>query len=88
MVENQFNPWKKILFAGFIYKGWEYILYLQTNRNMSSKTKKMRMNWEVPASRMSHQTFNPIRNIVDTMKLTPNPEKEMIALSIGKVYIT
>uniref|UniRef100_A0A8W8KF42 Tyrosine aminotransferase n=1 Tax=Magallana gigas TaxID=29159 RepID=A0A8W8KF42_MAGGI len=50
---------------------------------MSSKSKKMRMNWEVPASKMSHQTFNPIRNIVDTMKLTPNPDKEMIALSIG-----
>lgn len=65
-----------------------YILYLQISINMSSKSKKMRMNWEVPASKMSHQTFNPIRNIVDTMKLTPNPEKEMIALSIGKLYIS
>lgn len=65
-----------------------YILYLQISSNMSSKSKKMRMNWEVPASKMSHQTFNPIRNIVDTMKLTPNPEKEMIALSIGKLYIS
>lgn len=65
-----------------------YILYLQISSNMSSKSKKMRMNWEVPASKMSHQTFNPIRNIVDTMKLTPNPDKEMIALSIGKLYIS
>ncbi|XP_048769647.2 tyrosine aminotransferase-like [Ostrea edulis] len=50
---------------------------------MASKGKKMRMSWEVPASTMSHQTFNPIRNIVDTMQLTPHPDKEMIALSIG-----
>lgn len=32
---------------------------------------------------MSENTFNPIRNILETMTLTPNPEKKMISLSIG-----
>ena len=39
--------------------------------------------WNVHASEMSKKTLNPIRAIVDGMKLTPNPEKPMIALSIG-----
>jgi len=37
----------------------------------------------IPASFMAKNTDNPIRKIVDGMKLTPNPDKEMIALSIG-----
>jgi len=32
---------------------------------------------------MAVNTFNPIRNIVETMNLTPHPDKEMIKLSIG-----
>jgi hypothetical protein len=40
-------------------------------------------SWNVPPSYMAKQTHNPIRKIVDGMKLTPNPKKEMIALSIG-----
>nr|XP_006816454.1 PREDICTED: tyrosine aminotransferase-like [Saccoglossus kowalevskii] len=42
-----------------------------------------RMKWEVPASTMARNTFNPIRDIVDGMKINPHPDKEMIALSIG-----
>jgi len=38
---------------------------------------------EVPVSKMVENTFNPIRAIVDTMKLTPHPDKPMISLSIG-----
>ena len=34
---------------------------------------------------MARNTVNPIRQIVDGMELTPNPDKEMIALSIGKI---
>jgi tyrosine aminotransferase len=37
----------------------------------------------IPASYMAKNTDNPIRKIVDGMKLTPNPDKELIALSIG-----
>lgn len=32
---------------------------------------------------MANNTFNPIRNILETMTLTPNPQKKMISLSIG-----
>ncbi|CAF1289417.1 unnamed protein product [Adineta steineri] len=40
--------------------------------------------WQpVPASRSARNTINPIRRIVDRMKITPNPAKEMISLSIG-----
>jgi len=37
----------------------------------------------ISSSTMAKKTDNPIRKIVDEMKLTPNPDKEMIALSIG-----
>lgn len=50
---------------------------------MASHTKKAKTTWSVPASKMAANTFNPIRNIVDTMNLTPHPDKPMIALSIG-----
>ena len=50
------------------------------------KKRSVRDNWDVPSSTMAKNTLNPIRKIVDEMHLTPNPEKEMIALSIG-MYI-
>lgn len=49
-----------------------------------AKAKSRRQRWEVKPSEMANNTFNPIRAIVDGMKLTPNPDKPMIALSIGK----
>ncbi|CAG5958381.1 unnamed protein product [Menidia menidia] len=48
-----------------------------------AKPKSRRQRWEVKASEMAKNTLNPIRAIVDGMKLTPNPDKPMIALSIG-----
>ncbi|XP_078112316.1 tyrosine aminotransferase isoform X1 [Sander vitreus] len=48
-----------------------------------AKTKSRRQRWEVKPSEMANNTLNPIRAIVDGMKLTPNPGKPMIALSIG-----
>jgi hypothetical protein len=41
-------------------------------------------SWNIQASSFAKNTHNPIRAIVDGMKLTPNPDKHMIALSIGK----
>lgn len=41
--------------------------------------------WETRASEASLRTINPIRGIVDGMKLEPNPDKDIIALSIGKL---
>ncbi|CAF1051823.1 unnamed protein product [Rotaria sordida] len=37
----------------------------------------------IQASRSARNTINPIRRIVDRMKINPNPAKEMISLSIG-----
>lgn len=50
---------------------------------MESKVKRMKSWHPVPMSEMASNTFNPIRSIVDGMKITPNPKKPMIALSIG-----
>lgn len=48
-----------------------------------AKGKSHRLRWDVKPSQMANNTLNPIRAIVDGMKLTPNPDKPMIALSIG-----
>ncbi|XP_068595800.1 tyrosine aminotransferase [Brachionichthys hirsutus] len=48
-----------------------------------AKAKNRRQRWEVKPSEMANNTFNPIRAIVDEMKLTPNPDKPMITLSVG-----
>ncbi|XP_061577271.1 tyrosine aminotransferase [Cololabis saira] len=48
-----------------------------------AKVKSRRQRWEVNPSEFAKKTLNPIRLIVDGMKLTPNPDKPMIALSIG-----
>jgi len=39
--------------------------------------------WKVNASVVAKNTFNPIRNILETMTITPCPSKKMISLSIG-----
>lgn len=43
-----------------------------------------RRAWNVKASNFATGTLNPIRMVIENMKLTPNPEKKMISLSIGK----
>jgi len=40
-------------------------------------------DWNVKASLMARDTFNPIRDILETMDITPHPDKNMISLSIG-----
>ncbi|CAB1313917.1 unnamed protein product [Coregonus sp. 'balchen'] len=61
---------------GIHHKGVKGIVY-------PAKQKSCRQQWNIRPSEMSVNTLNPIRAIVDGMKLTPNPEKPMIALSIG-----
>lgn len=39
--------------------------------------------WKITSSIQSKRTSNPIRKIVDQLKLPPNPSKKMIPLSIG-----
>ncbi|MBN3285870.1 ATTY aminotransferase, partial [Polyodon spathula] len=48
-----------------------------------AKMKSRKPKWNIKASEMSRKTFNPIRAIVDSMNVEPNPRKNMIALSIG-----
>jgi len=61
----------------------------ETKKNLTLLSSKQQQNsvskqWGIiPASFMARNTDNPIRKIVDGMKLTPNPDKDMIALSIG-----
>ena len=43
----------------------------------------MSTEWNIVASQMSANTSNPIRKIVDQMKINPNPQYDLIPLSIG-----
>jgi len=52
----------------------------------SSRRAAANADWApVAMSHMAARTSNPIRAIVDHMKVTPNPDKPMISLSIGMV---
>jgi len=51
----------------------------RTNGGDEHQAKK----WCVPASEMAKRTVNPIRRIVDYMKIEPNPNYKPISLSIG-----
>lgn len=61
-------------------------VHLKTNGNSMSlgKVKGRKPRWAVRASEMSKKTFNPVRAIVDSMKVEPNPKKAMISLSLGE----
>ncbi|KAG2185737.1 hypothetical protein INT43_002172 [Umbelopsis isabellina] len=39
--------------------------------------------WNVPASRVAKNAHNPIRQIVDKLKVDPNAEKDLISLALG-----
>ena len=41
--------------------------------------------WKVEASFIAKRTNNPIRSIVENINMEPNPEKCVIALSIGEI---
>lgn len=45
--------------------------------------KNARLTWNVKQSSFALNTINPIRRIIDNLKIEPNPEKHMIPLSIG-----
>ncbi|XP_077424699.1 tyrosine aminotransferase [Vanacampus margaritifer] len=60
------------------------IHHVSVNGNAHPVTdKRRRKTWEVKPSVKANNTLNPIRTMVDEMKLSPNPEKAMIALSLG-----
>lgn len=43
-----------------------------------------RKEWEVRASSLARNTNNLIRGIIENLQVEPNPEKELIALSVGE----
>eukprot|EP01134_Creolimax_fragrantissima_P002526 CFRG2526T1 len=49
----------------------------------STSQNSRRQGWAVQSSIVAKRTFNPIRQVVDSMKIVPHPDKNMIALSIG-----
>ena len=53
------------------------------NGLMNGKSTRVRNDWKVNASVVAKNTFNPIRDVMETMKITPNPDKKMISLSLG-----
>jgi len=54
------------------------------NLNLNKIVSTRNLNaWSVKASIVAKNTFNPIRNILETMDITPHPQKKMISLSIG-----
>lgn len=43
--------------------------------------------WKIVSSHAAKNCRNYIREIVDNLVLEPNPEKDVIALSIGKLHL-
>lgn len=52
-----------------------------------SKATSREAKWNIKCSEFAMKTHNPIRAIVDGLKIEPNKDKQMIALSIGKRYL-
>ncbi|XP_051158838.1 tyrosine aminotransferase [Leptopilina boulardi] len=50
---------------------------------MSNNFGSSRERWNIQASNIAKKTYNPIRSIVENIVVDPNPNKKMIALSIG-----
>lgn len=46
--------------------------------------KNTRGSWSVTSSPFAAQTRNSIREAIENLQFEPNPDKEFIALSIGK----
>ena len=50
---------------------------------VNGKNSCTRQEWKVNASIVAKNTFNPIRNVMESMTMTPNPNKSKISLSLG-----
>lgn len=53
---------------------------------IKDKRPKRIRNWNVTPSQFSLNTLNPIRAIVEHLKIEPNPEKTFIPLSVGEQH--
>ncbi|GJD06337.1 Tyrosine aminotransferase [Galdieria sulphuraria] len=70
------------------------ILYPQDDEKKTDKQKKnetiqyvskrvVQREWKISCSKRAMETVNPIRQLVQGMAVKPNPDKKLIALSIG-----
>jgi tyrosine aminotransferase len=50
---------------------------------MNKPTASGRSEWRISMSNAAQRTTNPIRAIVDSMKIAPNAEKKVISLALG-----
>ena len=55
------------------------------NNNNNESITPEGIKWNLQPSEMAKNVVNPIRQIVDGMKITPNPDKELIRLTIGEL---
>ena len=53
------------------------------NNHLQLSTVDNNNEWTINASQFSKLTCNPVRKLVEQMKIEPNPDLQMIALSIG-----
>jgi hypothetical protein len=68
-------------FGGNLKKG-NYKLSDDSRKKVSFRAGRDQ-KWNIKSSEFAMKTHNPIRAIVDGLKIQPNIDKKMIALSIG-----
>lgn len=75
-------------FIGNFNPSDKYRLNSELKRKLFRRSSTIRddARWNVQVSEFAKKTHNPIRAIVDGMEIVPNPDKRMIALSIGKLF--
>ncbi|XP_017886559.1 tyrosine aminotransferase [Ceratina calcarata] len=56
---------------------------MQPSEIIKFEMSNIREGWNVQASDIARRTHNPIRSIVESLVVEPNPAKKLIALSIG-----
>lgn len=62
--------------------------YFTDEKSKKTKMLSTREKWNIQASDIARNTHNPIRSIVENIVVEPNPNKKLIALSIGKFFKT
>lgn len=60
----------------------KYNSYNQKKYNLSENCVN-NSDWNIEASNFAKSTCNPVRKLIEQMKIEPNPDYQMIALSIG-----
>ncbi len=53
------------------------------NDNSKISNENVRSEWNIETSKFAQSTSNPVRKMIEQMKIEPNPNLPMIALSIG-----